>query len=322
LLDKALKNVNFPSSSDVLVDTSQADDAGIIRINEKFALVQTTDFFTPVVDDPYLFGQIAATNALSDIYAMGAEPISALNILCFPDTQLDAEGFRLIVQGGADKVKEAGAVILGGHSISDRELKYGLALTGKIDPENIVINRNLQAGDKIILTKPIGTGILTTALKNDILNEQDIPDVITSMLTLNKEPTELFNRYHVSACTDVTGFGLLGHLWEMMTDLDVGVNVYIDEIPYFEQAISFAREANQIPGGTLANQRFIEDKLVMGKVDTWYQNILFDPQTSGGLLISLGKESVQSFLRDLENYALPVAVIGDVVEGENKIFLQ
>jgi selenide,water dikinase len=322
LLDKSLKSIDFPTNSNVLVDASHADDAGIILIGDDLALVQTTDFFTPVVDDPYLFGQIAAANALSDIYAMGAEPISALNIMCFPDNVLDSEVFRLIVQGGADKAKEAGIVILGGHSVSDKELKYGLAVTGTIKPDMIKLNHNLRSGDSLILTKPIGTGILTTALKNDVLSEDDISLAIQSMLSLNEKPSKILHKYPVSACTDVTGYGLLGHLWEMLEGSKFGVKVIVDKVPFFKKAIPFAKQVTQIPGGTLSNEQFINDHLDMGKVDLWYKNLLFDPQTSGGLLISIPSDFASDFLGDLADYPHPVSIIGEVVEGENKIFLE
>jgi selenide,water dikinase len=322
LLDKVLRNIDFPSDSAVLVDASHGDDAGIILINNDFALVQTTDIFTPIVDDPYLYGQIAVANALSDIYAMGAEPICALNIMCFPDTILDSDVFAKILQGGADKAKEAGIVILGGHSVSDRELKYGLAVSGKINPKNIKLNHNLKSGDSLILTKSIGTGILTTALKNDLLDESQITAAITSMLTLNHEPSKLLHKYPVSACTDVTGYGLLGHLWEMLQGSKIGVTLSVADIPFFDKAIPFAKEATQIPGGTLANERFIHKHLNVGNVDPWYLNLLFDPQTSGGLLISIPSEYVRDFLNELADYPLPVTIIGKVHDRENMIFLE
>ncbi len=322
MLDKVLDTVEFPSSPNVLVDNSTADDAGIYQISEDLALIQTTDFFPPVVDDPYLYGQIAATNALSDVYAMGGLPLSALNILCFPEGQLDNEALRLILQGGADKVKEADAVILGGHSISDKELKYGLAVTGKIRPTSIIINQNLKIGDNLLLTKPLGAGILTTALKSGLVDEQDIQEVISSMLLLNRAPARLFDKYQISACTDVTGYGLLGHLWEMLQGLACGVSISVKKIPFFKLAIPFAQQGTQIPGGTLANQRFIQDHVMMGSIDAWYLNILFDPQTSGGLLISIPQESTERFINDLSDYPMEIAIIGKVVDAENKIFLK
>jgi selenide,water dikinase len=322
LLDKALKSIDFPTNSSVLVDASYADDAGIIQIDKDLALVQTIDFFTPVVDDPYIFGQIAAANALSDIYAMGGEPISALNIMCFPDGALEADAFTLILQGGADKAKEAGIVILGGHSVSDKELKYGLAISGKIHPKDIKLNHSPQSGDSLILTKPIGTGILTTALKNGIMDEDDIEPAVKSMLTLNIKASNLLHKYPVSACTDVTGYGLVGHLWEMLQGSDVGATVSVEDIPFFSKAIPFAREVTQIPGGTISNEQFIHHHHDMGKVDFWYQNLLFDPQTSGGLLISLPSEQANDFIKDMGDYSLPMSIIGKIHSGENKIFIE
>jgi len=321
VLDKALKNVVFPTSKQVLVDASHADDAGIIQISDQMAIVQTIDFFTPVVDDPYLFGQIAAANALSDIYAMGGIPLSALNVICFPDHALDTLALQMILQGGADKVKEANAVVLGGHSISDKELKYGLALNGYIEPDKIKINHNLNIGDQLILTKPIGTGVLSTALKNGVLKEADIGKAIESMLMLNREPAAFLHQYNISACTDITGYGLLGHLWEMMSSLDGGVRIDTKKISFFDGALEFAKESQHIPGGTLANQRFISPHVEMGGVPAWYQNLLYDPQTSGGLLISIPEKFVAAFLSALVTYPLPVTIIGQVIEGERKIYL-
>ena len=317
-----MKGVNFPTNDHVLVDASHSDDAGIIQIDKNTALVQTTDFFTPVVDDPYLFGQIAAANALSDIYAMGADPFSALNLICFPDGSLEYDAFSLILQGGADKANEAGVVILGGHSVSDKELKYGLAVTGKIHPKKIKLNHSIKSGDYIILTKPIGTGILTTALKNDALSEEDIAPAIQSMTTLNRWPSKIFPEYPVSACTDVTGYGLLGHLWEMIAGSGLSANIFLEKIPFFEKSLPFAQQATQIPGGTLANERFINKHIDTGNVDNWYMNLLYDPQTSGGLLISISADSAEDFIKELKDYPLPVSIIGAIGEGENKIFLE
>ena len=211
---------------------------------------------------------------------------------------------------------------MGGHSVSDKELKYGLAVTGKIRPTSIKTNQNLKIGDNLLLTKPLGAGILTTALKNGLVEEEDIQEVISSMLLLNEAPSRFFDKYPISACTDVTGYGLLGHLWEMLDGLACGVRLTVEKIPFFEEAIPYAKNATQIPGGTLANQLFIKDHLVMNAVDEWYQNILFDPQTSGGLLISIPPESTEGFINDLNNYPLEIAVIGEVVNADNKIYLE
>jgi selenide,water dikinase len=305
----------------VLVGSNTADDAGIYRLDQNRGLVVTTDIFTPIVDDPYLYGQIAAANALSDIYAMGGTPLCALNIICFPSTSLESEVFKQILKGGAKKAEEAGVMIIGGHSIKDQELKYGLAVTGIIDPDYIRYNHALKAGDKLLLTKPIGTGVLTTALKNEAVSEEQIADVMQSMLTLNVLPAAAMQGMRISACTDITGFGLLGHLWEMMQKLDVDVSLYLDAIPFFPAAIPYAREMQHIPGGTLANINYIESHLDMGKHEVWYQNLLCDPQTSGGLLISMPESEVERYLAAVKGYAYPIKVIGEVREGKNRIFI-
>ncbi len=316
-----MKSLSFHSNPCVLVDARNADDAGIYKLNEDTALVHTLDFFAPIVDDPYIFGQIAAANAVSDIYAMGAKPLNALNIMCFPDEVLDHEAFQAILQGGIDKMQEAGVVVLGGHSIRDNELKYGLAVNGIVHPDKIIINHSLRPGDVILLTKPIGTGILSTALKNGILSEKDIPEVIDSMKMLNKRAAELFNSIQISACTDVTGFGLLGHLWEMVQGTGLSIRVDVQAINFFEGSVEFARRASHIPGGTLANIEYIMPVLDTGSYPSWYQLILCDPQTSGGLLIGLTPDDSRKFIRQLSSDPFPVTVIGQVEPGANKIFL-
>ena len=308
--------------ANTIVGASGADDAGIYKISEHQALVQTLDFFTPIVDDPYIFGQIAAANSLSDVYAMGGKPLSALNIVGFPDDKLDENVLTQILQGGADKIKEAEAVILGGHTIQDNELKYGLSVTGIVHPEKIRINNNLRVGDWLILTKPIGTGILTTALKNDKITETELQPVIDSMLYLNKTTSEAMENLNVSACTDVTGFGLLGHLWEMMQDLNVDVRIDVDKIVTFDNVREFASESMFIPGGTLANINYLERHIVLGDFPLWHLNYLCDPQTSGGLLIAIAGKDVDDYLDKIKNYPLTVSIIGEVMEGKDKIILK
>jgi selenide,water dikinase len=320
-LDQALKALIFYSDPAVLVDSANADDAGIYKLNDETAMVHTLDFFTPIVDDPYLFGQIAAANAVSDIYAMGAKPLNALNIICYPDTVLDQVPFQAILQGGIDKMHEAGVVILGGHSVRDSELKYGLSVNGIIHPDRIKRNHNLQPGDRILLTKPIGTGILSTALKNDALTEDDIEEAVRSMSLLNRLPAQLFDTIPISACTDVTGFGLLGHLWEMIQGTSLGVHLEVGEISMFDRITGYASAASYIPGGTLANIEFITPHLEMGSFPVWYQMILCDPQTSGGLLIGMKPADCDSFIDRLGAYPFPVKIIGTVESGPNKIFL-
>jgi len=322
LLDKVLSKVNFPTDSNTIVGAAGADDAGIYKISENQALVQTLDFFTPIVDDPYIFGQIAAANALSDVYAMGGKPLSALNIVCFPDSDLDEDVLIQILQGGADKIKEAEAVIMGGHTIQDKELKYGLSVTGIVHPEKIRINKNLRVGDRLILTKPIGTGILTTALKNDKITEEELQPAVDSMLYLNKSTSEAMENLNVSACTDVTGFGLLGHLWEMMHGLNVDVRIDVDEIATFDNVKEFASESMFIPGGTLANINFLERHIDLGNFPMWHLNYLCDPQTSGGLLIAISNEDVEKYFEKIKSYPFAVSIIGEVFEGKNKIVLK
>ncbi len=320
-MDDILQNLKLPVNKNVLVDTRNGDDAGIYKLNDQLALVQTTDFFTPIVDDPYLFGQIAAANSLSDIYAMGATPISALNIACFPDDILDARALCAILQGGADKVAESGAVVIGGHTVTDKELKYGLAVTGLIDPANIKKNNSIKKGDKLLLTKPIGTGILTTALKNDHFTEPDIGDAIRSMLLLNRDPAMLLQKYKANAVTDITGFGLLGHLKEMIAGTGLGALISVEDIPVFDKARPMAQNANYIPGGTLANINFVQSTIIMDKIPVWYLNILADPQTSGGLLISMPQSEINAFKDELENYPYQICEIGEIQSGNENITL-
>ncbi len=314
--------MHFPENSSTLVGASGSDDAGVYKLNENLALVHTVDFFTPIVDDPYTFGQIAAANSLSDIYAMGGTPINALNIVCFPDKDLDEEVLSHILQGGADKIREAGAVILGGHTIQDKELKYGLAVTGLIHPEKVKTNHNLRVGDKLLLTKPIGTGILTTALKNEKISDTDLQDVIDSMLLLNKIPVQIMGKFDISGCTDVTGFGLLGHLWEMMEGMQLGVKIFVDNVPVFERVKEFASESMFIPGGTLANIKHLENRIEQGKVPAWCLNYLCDPQTSGGLLISISANEVEDYIAKFKDYPFEIEIIGEVFKGDNKIYLK
>ena len=306
-----------------MVNSSRADDAGVYLIDDDRALVQTTDFFTPIVDDPYLFGQIAAANALSDIYAMGAEPLTALNILCFPDSILDAEALQLILRGGIDKMNEAGVAIIGGHSVSDKELKYGLAVTGVIHPKKLKLNHTVKSGDHLVLTKPLGTGLLTTALKNGDVTEQDIAEAISNMLLLNREAAANTDSVSANAITDITGYGLLGHLWEMIRDSNLTAHISVSNIPCYEAALEYAKKSLNIPGGTISNTEFLGDKVEFDNCADWYKNLLFDPQTSGGLLISMPGENVSEYLNIMsDRYPLEVKVVGELVEGPNKIIVR
>lgn len=283
----------------VLVGTATADDAAVYRIDDGRALVQSLDFFTPIVDDPYQFGQIAAANSLSDIYAMGATPLLALNIAAFPRSDLPLEWLGAILKGGADKAAEAGISIVGGHTIDDNEPKYGLVVTGLIDPDAIITNAGVQPGDQLILTKPIGTGIIASAVKAD----KAPPDVVERMVqvatTLNREASEAMVEVGVSAATDVTGFGLLGHLHEMTKASGVAVEVRASDVSVIEGAWPLA-EAGIVPGGTRRNLSFVAPHVVWPEgMEEVGKLMLADAQTSGGLLIAVPEERAQELLERL-----------------------
>ena len=279
-------------------------------------MVQSVDFFTPIVDDPFVFGQIAAANALSDLYAMGARPLTALNIVAFPVAKMDINVFREIVLGGLDKVHEAGAVLLGGHSIDDPEIKYGLAVTGLAHPDRILLNSSAQVGDKIVLTKPIGTGIVSTAVKRRQATESQARAVAEMMAGLNKAAAEAMLKVGASACTDVTGFGLMGHLSEMMCEARFGIRLEFDSIPFLDGAIEFVRQ-KIAPGGLFRNRKFFGDRLIAERgLDRDELKLLFDPQTSGGLLIAVSRARCEELLVELEAANVGTrAVIGEVISA-------
>jgi selenide,water dikinase len=292
-----------------------ADDAGVYRISDDLALVQTVDFFTPVVDDPYTFGAIAAANALSDVYAMGGRPISALSIVAFPGTG-DIEVLGEILRGGLDKMTEAECAILGGHSVNDPEIKFGYAVTGLIHPDRIKGNRDARAGDAIVFTKALGTGVIGTALKKGIAGDASVAAAAKSMLTLNRAACEAMLRFDVHGCTDVTGFGMIAHSREMAVASGVTLEIEAARVPLLPGALD-AWEAGAIPGGLRNNQDFASCAAqVAESVDPRVEGLLYDPQTSGGLLISLPPDDADAFIR-----AFPAAVrIGRVLpRGEKPI---
>lgn len=306
-----LPKFNHPS---LLVGIETSDDAAVYQISDTEAVIQTLDFFTPVVDNPYTYGQIAATNALSDVYAMGGKPLLALNIVAFP-SQLDPEILGEILRGGADKVLEAGAVLAGGHSISDEEPKYGLSVMGLVKTDEILTNVGLEIGDSIILTKPIGTGILNTCLKEDLVSENDYNNMIESMTTLNRFGIEAAKQagVRIKACTDVTGFGLLGHLKEMLGESLVDISLDFGQVPILSGAISFA-QIGLIPAGTYRNSAYVKGKVSFSEdLPDYAMDLLFDPQTSGGLLVAIDTKDVPQYLEALSKHSnLPFAVIGRV----------
>jgi len=295
------------------------EDAGVYKITSEIALVQTIDFFTPIVDDPYWFGQIAAANALSDIYAMGAIPKTALNMVCFSPKMFDIKILREIIRGGTDKVREAGVSLLGGHSVDDEEIKYGLSVTGIVHPARVILNEGARPGDLLILTKPLGTGILSTAVKAKELGEEAISYLISVMAQLNRNASEAMLSVRTHAATDVTGFGLAGHLKEMIKET-LGVEIYRDKLPYFKEGVEFA-SAGFLPAGLYRNRDFYREHVVSSRQDFFY-DIIFDPQTSGGLLIALDPEDEERFADKALQLHAQYWIIGNFVkEHEGKIAL-
>lgn len=314
-LAAVLARLPKPTDPNLLVGYDTADDAGIYQIAPNLALVQTIDFFTPLVDDPFTFGQIAATNALSDVYAMGGRPITALSAVCFPqDGDLDV--LEQIMQGGMAKMKEAGCVVVGGHSVRDSEIKFGYAVTGLIDPERVFTNAAAVVGDALILTKPIGTGVITTALKQGVAEPEWVANAVRSMTTLNREAAELVGRAKgVHAMTDVTGFGLMGHGREMAIGSGVTIEIVVEAVPVIEGAVDAVR-AGAIPAGLLANRSFAE--CISGdapgsQIPDHLRTLLYDPQTAGGLLVSVSADDADALLDALRNTGLRAARIGSVV---------
>jgi selenide, water dikinase len=310
----------LPTDDNVIVGLERADDAGVYKISDELALIQTVDFFTPVVDDPYWFGQIAAANALSDVYAMGGTPRTALNLVAFPVHQMDLAILRRILEGGMDKLAEAGAVLIGGHSIEDKELKYGLAVTGVVHPARVLVKRNLRAGDRLILTKPLGTGIVNTAIKADMASRELVDGAIRLMAALNREAAGAMARFDVHACTDVTGFGLLGHLAEMVVGSGMGARVFADRVPVIPEALEFAA-MGLVPAGAYKNREFREAMIhIAGSVARSLQDVLFDPQTSGGLLICVPEDQASGLLKALQDAGVGAAAqIGEVLGGPEEM---
>ena len=313
-LEKVLSSLPVFVNPDVLIGTETSDDACVYRINDKQAIVQTLDFFTPIVDNPYHFGAIAAANALSDIYAMGARPLFALNIVGFPEDTLPLAILEEILKGAGDKAAEAGIGILGGHTIEDKEPKYGMVVTGLIDPGNIISNKGAQPGDTLILTKPVGTGILTTALKRGLLTSELQDELIKTMSELNRITAEKMTGFEIHACTDVTGFGLLGHLREMSVASGCNVTIYMDKIPLIREASNMAT-AGIIPGGTYNNLNYIIKDVDFGSTSRTMQLLLCDAQTSGGLLIAMPVKEAKKYLDEIKNDGVSeAALIGEFTD--------
>jgi len=273
----------------MIVGTETGDDAGVFRLRPDLAIVNTVDFFTPIVDDPYVFGQISATNALSDVYAMGGDPKTALNIVCFPKGKMDIEILGDILRGGADKVKESGAVVIGGHSIIDEEIKFGMAVTGVIHPDKIFRNVGVQDGDALILTKPLGTGIITTALKKGKASKESVDGAVRAMTTLNATASRVMREFPVHACSDITGFGILGHALGMAGGSGVTLVIESAKLPVLHGAERLA-EKGYLTGGCKRNREYLNDKMHIEKsIGEGLVEVALDPQTSGGLLIAVAK---------------------------------
>jgi len=308
--------MNFPSDENVLVGLSHADDAGVYRVSDDIALIQTVDFFTPVVENPRDFGRIAAANALSDVYAMGGTPKTAMNLVAFPSKQMDLSVLREIIQGGLDVLNQAGAVLMGGHSIEDTEIKYGLSVTGFIHPDRILTNANPRPGDWLVLTKPLGTGILSTAARAGLVPDDLYKKLVEQMAALNKTPAEIMTEFNISACTDITGFGLLGHLAEMIHGTGTGIRLGADRIPVMEKAAEFA-DMGLIPAAAYNNRDFRQGMVKFSdEVSRATRDILFDPQTSGGLLSMVHPDEAKDLVRALIAGGVHcAALIGTVTQG-------
>jgi len=306
----------FITDPNLIVGMEHAEDAGVYKLTDDLAIVQTIDFFTPIVDDPFIFGQIAATNALNDIYAMGGKPLTAMNVVCFPVGKMDISILRDILRGGLEKIREAGVLLVGGHSVDDGELKYGLSVTGVIHPDKVVLNRGAKVGDKLILTKPLGTGIVSTALKAGMAESSLIAKSVNSMTSLNKRAAELMMEAgDIHAATDITGFGFLGHACEMVEGNDIGMIVYAAKVPFFPEVQELA-EKGVMPGGLHRNKKF---RLPMIDVDAscpeWLLDVLFDPQTAGGLLISLPPDQADNLLGKMHWEGIgEAAIVGEIID--------
>jgi selenide,water dikinase len=298
-----------------LTGLEHAEDAGVYKISDELALVQTVDFFTPVVDDPYTFGQIGAVNALNDVYAMGGKPLTAMNIVCFPIKKMNIEVLREVLRGGLDKMREAGVLLVGGHSVEDDEIKYGLSVTGLIHPDKILFNRGAKVGDSLILTKPLGTGIISTAIKGGEANPQQVQEAVNSMTMLNKKAAELISvTENVHACTDITGFGFLGHACEMIEGSSVGLKINSAAIQFFS-GLQDLVESGFVPGGLYRNKDFRLSQIEM--LDTcppWIFEVLFDPQTAGGLFFTLPESQASELIDKMRGAGInKAAIVGEVV---------
>ena len=315
-LVKMLDGFRTHTDPRLIVGYDKSDDASVYVVSDDTAIVQTTDFFPPIVDDPFLYGQIAATNALSDVYAMGGEPKLALNIMCLADS-MDDKIVREILRGGYDKAYEAGAIITGGHTIHGAEPIYGLAVTGFVHPKRVLTNSGARPGDVLILTKPLGVGILTTAAKADLVKPETMNAIYKQMATLNKTARDIMLRFTVHSCTDVTGFSLMGHSFEMAQGSGMSLHIDSLSVPFHMEALEFA-DMGFIPAGAYRNRTYVEKGILKKcEIPRALEDIFFDPQTSGGLLIALSGDQAPGLLADLQAIGLPAQIIGEITQRQN-----
>jgi selenide,water dikinase len=315
-LDQILKDLPIPKDPKVLVGLDTSDDAGVYQLNDEVALVQTVDFFTPIVDDPFTFGQIAVANALSDVYAMGGKPLTALNLVAFPIKDLSASVLKEILRGGLSKMEEAEVALVGGHTVEDPEIKYGLAVTGVVHPKRIITNAGAKPGDQLVLTKPLGTGIIATALKGGMASKESVTKMVESMVALNRKASERMQTFASHACTDITGFSFIGHTLEMAMASQVGMIIHSPNIPLLPEAMEYAR-LGLLTGGAHSNRQFFSCRVEADKnLSPLLMDILYDPQTSGGLLISLPPDQAQNLVETLnKEVQMDARIVGQVIEG-------
>ncbi|WP_374111499.1 selenide, water dikinase SelD [uncultured Clostridium sp.] len=317
-LAKVLKHIEVKEEDrdpNLIVGFDKSDDAGIYKITDDLALVQTVDFFTPVANDPYTFGQIAAANALSDVYAMGGKPLTALNLSCF-SASIGSDILAEILKGGADKIREAGATIVGGHTITDEEVKYGVSVTGIVDISKVISNSGAKVGDVLILTKPLGSGVLTTALKIEFINDEEFTEAAKVMATLNKTASEEMQKIGVNSCTDITGFGFVGHSYEMAVGSGVALEIDSKKVPIMDKVKDLVKEYC-LPSGAYTNEKHFEKWVSFSEyIDDVTRLTFFDPQTSGGLLISVREEKAKTLLENINNKSeIKAEIIGRVVKA-------
>lgn len=321
LLDKALCGLSQPHFPNLMVDFTTSDDAGVYKINDEQALVNTLDFFPPIVDDPFAFGQIATANALSDIYAMGATPITAMSIVGFPLQKADISVLRRITEGCLDKLKEANVPLVGGHSIQDEELKFGVSVSGLVHPDKVLVNNKPKLGQVVILTKPLGTGTINTALKRGLATEESINASMVSMVQLNKYAADIIKIFPVECCTDVTGFGLVGHACEMISGSGIGLTIDFKSLKLLHGAKDCI-EKGAIPGGTKKNMEFRGS--FVENIETLPENvksIIFDPQTSGGLLFTISPDKADEILQKMRESDLDAFVVGEITANKETIIV-